>query len=642
MRSRSRAWLGVFAAGAVCLALGMFLLWKPGREPLAQAPAESASKSPPTSTDLESGVDSSGGARSPRSAAQGEAEDDGSKAAAQAPANRRLEGTLRFFDPFGAHRPAAQGSFRLHSYSMDEPLTITVEQGVWRVDLPDDDFDLGDFAAEGKPAFLHSSNAGSFRFPADGVLELLVRRDHGCRLVVLDAANGLELRDIEVVQDHGQGQWGKQSPAQSADEQRIAEHAPSPIELEFDGDRARYFVRSPGYAWRFVHLQRSACGDYLVALQPGGDLSVTLAGAPVPDGAELRLRRIREGTAPDDSGYVEHRRALAPIDRRLDFESIEAGAYEVSVEVGANTWMTARVAAANCLVERGKRAQVDLLLPTPEFAKFVEAAGILRTNDWPKVRSLSLHSRFAPRVGGLHRYLAKLEEPPDAAGTSELAWSIPQLEPGSYSGFVGGPSFYFDLEIEPTSKRDYVIALPPMADVRLRILDARTGAPVDLERVGWLGYAGEWRPDGQINDAEFDAGLGRWRFFAPATTVSLWLNDDRYEFRNIPLELAPGVNELEVRAQRACGVTAIFVHGGEPVARAADWTIELVDADGKVAGFANPLDDAETELILKAPAPGQYRISASGLDGYRVVSALDVTVPIDAFARVVIELERVR
>ncbi|MBM3992395.1 MAG: hypothetical protein FJ298_15535 [Planctomycetes bacterium] len=556
--------------------------------------------------------------------------------------SRALKGTLRFFDPFGVHGAVARGSFSLHANSEEEPRTVAVEQGAWSVEIPEEPFELSAFTAEDARVFLHASTYGLYQFPADGVLDLLVRRDLGCRLVVVDAASGRELVDVEVVRDSGQGNWGKRSPDGSAEEVRIAEHAASPVELAQEEDSARYFVRGAGYAWRTVGVQRSACGDRVVALRPGGDLTVLLGGAPAPDGAEVRLRGERDTNDPYATQYVEHRRAIGALDRRLDFDSIEAGGYEVSVEVGVNTWRSTRITAKNVVVERGKRAQVEFVLPSPEPATLVEAGGTIQLSGWPEARSLTLHSRFAPRVGGKPEYRALLS---DSSGPPEAivhTWSIGAIEPGAYSGFIGGASHYFDFVVAAENRSDYVIVLPPPADVRLRVLDARTGAPADVERVGWLGYAGEWRPGGQINSAQLDPELGLWRFHAPATTVSIWINDEDYEFRNTPIELVPGVNERELRVPRACGIIATFVHAGVPIARDVSWTIELAHPDGKEAGYANPLDDAEMELVMRAPAPGRYRITAEGLDGYRIVSSLDVTVPIDGFARVVVELERVR
>lgn len=555
---------------------------------------------------------------------------------------RPLSGTLHFFDPYGAHRSVSHGSFRLHSNAEEEPRTVAVEQGAWAVDVPDDGFEVDAVVAEGSAAFLHSSGFGSFRFPADGTLALLVRRNHGCRLVVVDARTGRELSDVEVVREKNNARWGKMSPDGSASETHVAEHASSPIELTLERDAERYFVRAPGFAWCCTCVRRSACGDRVVALHPGGDLSVLLGGFGAPEGAELRVRRQRDTEDPYGSQYVDHLRAIGPLDRGFDFAAIEAGSYEISVEVGRNTWKSARVAALNCVVNQGERTRVELALPSAETALLVKASGTIRATGWPSVRSLTLYSRFAPRVGGRHDYsipVSPLADPPES---HVYEWNCSSIEPGAYSGFIDGPSCHIELTIDPVNRDDYVIVVPPLAHARVRVLDPERGEPAAVAGVGWIGYSGEWLPGGMINPARFEAKDAAWHFDAPAGSVSVWINDDDYEFRNVPFALAPGDNELELRVRRACGITVTFVCAGALVARDVHWKIELVNLDGSRAGFANPLDDAETELILKAPAPGKYRLSARGLDGYRIAFPLDVTVPSEGFARVVVELERAR
>jgi hypothetical protein len=554
---------------------------------------------------------------------------------ARAEAEREFRGTLRYFDPYGEHRPVAEGTFRISCYAEEgPPLAIRVEHGVWVHAIPGEEIDFVDCVADGRRAYLHGA-ANHISLPASGVLDLLVTPDIGCRLVVVDATNGGELDDLEIYRQNVHTRWGSRSPGPS--DERVAEHAASPFEVDLRGDdQDTLYVRSPGYAWNLTCVRLAACGDRVVALEPGGDLRVVLRGFAAPDGAEVRLRHERATDDPYESQNVQHATKIA-LQHSLDFESIEAGAYEVSVELGDSTWRPARIAATRREVRAGERTTVELELPAPEPAQLVHATGTIRAEGWPKVTLLELYAANAPHIGGKYEYRTK---PELGADQGLYTWSFDAVEAADYQIFVGGPSWYGDLTIAPVDGEPYEIVVPPPARAHVRIVDVERGPTAHVEKVYWLGYVGEWRAGGMFNEAQFDEASSRWNFVAPVGPVSIRIESVAHAHRQHPVTLHAGDNEIDLSIARACGVIAVFVCRGQVVSRDLGWDLALETADGKRVGFANPLDEQETELILKAPGPGRYRLAARGLGAYHLRVPVDVDVAPDSYVRTVIELER--
>ncbi len=557
---------------------------------------------------------------------------------------RTLSGTLRYFDPLGEVRPVLRGSFRLMSAEDDLTRRVSVEQGAWSVELHEGNFDIDEIVADGSRAFLHGTSYGSFRFPEDAHLDVLVRADLGFRLVVVDARSGLELRDLELRRELQAGRWAARSPIDLSPESLVAQHAVSPIEFQPAAGGETLFVRAPGFAWRATWIPRNAGSEQVVALHPGGRLSVVLSGAVAPAGAELRLRRLSGMDDPDLASHVAHARALEPRDRTLEFESIMTGTYEVSVEVGESVWRSSRLAAAQVEVLATEPARVELVLRAVESASLVPASGtILAPGEWLGVTGLQLDAKFTPHPGASASHRLAVTTVTAAGGERSLLWSCPAIEPGDYYAFVAGPGCFTELTIAPFARSDYVIALPEPASVRVRLVDAQSRAPAAVERVGWIGRGREWRPGGAFNGALHLDASGEWFFTAPVGEVSLWISDPSYAHVFRPFTLHAGENELEVELTRACGVKLSFVCVGAPVVRDLDWKIELQNADGSLAtDVANPIDADEIELLLKAPGPGHYWLAVSGLDGYRSVARRPLDLAPGEFVRIAVELQRLR
>lgn len=217
-----------------------------------------------------------------------------------------------------------------------------------------------------------------------------------------------------------------------------------------------------------------------------------------------------------------------------------------------------------------------------------------------------------------------------------FSWDAGLMQPGSYELCAYPFPYSTVVEVGENGLTDALIRVPPPAKVVVRVMEeARLELPRSLT---W--HVLDGRNGNLVYSARRKRGGDTYDFVAPAgSTISIELGRD---YRNPParLDVAPGLNEVDIVADRACGISIKLRDGDTtlPIPDNLSVTLKAVRGTGHYMGWT----ESFSERAYKVSAPGVYEVSLSGIDGYLPVPSREVEVKSGEFAEYVITLDRSR
>jgi hypothetical protein len=235
-----------------------------------------------------------------------------------------------------------------------------------------------------------------------------------------------------------------------------------------------------------------------------------------------------------------------------------------------------------------------------------------------------------------HRFLPEFA--PSADSPEIFPFDAGAVVPGRYQLEVNPPSWVATIEVPPTGRRDLEIAVPPPANVRVRLVDAETAIAVTRITLWWHIVIGE--PLAASGGFVLDDGDGEFEFRAPAGRVQLEIGGDHNHVETI--ELHPGDNEITLRARRSYAASIVFKERGAWVACPPDLqrriTVEAIDGEGR--GREHGSGRMLTHLVVDQP--GRYRVTVPALDGYEPIAPFEIVIAASAPNEHVVELVKKR
>lgn len=607
------------------------------------APAESAEPSPLDPV-LEPAAPAAAVASSPPEQAPGDENEAGVA----------ILGTLALVDQHGVERPVASGSFRLVAWerggSTGYGTPIDVVQGNWTAEVPADRWlGAGDFLVEGQAAVLVRADGEPaddrdlrLPVPADGRLDLVVRHLAASWLVVRSEATGSELPHVEVLAcsewehgERGHPAWGgpgcRSFPglATPVDLGRLllAEREPGPVTLH---------VRAPGHAWGRIEVDLLGGGERVAWLAAAGELEVLVQDVRAADGAVLRLWR-----AGDD---VQRPVCAVPLERdgSLLLESVEPGRYRVNAEIGP--WFRGPIvlAQADADVQAGGRAVAVLVLhPAPVLASVPMGGRLIVPTAWGKQDVLMTARLLGTPLGGqsAHISMPTREMEPVEGQPGTWAWHLPAVQPGRWELGVHRPSFSITIEVGPQGRDDLLLELPEPGRVSLRVVDADSGRPADIESVSWYPERPPGVTGGTLESVRRDPDAERFEFLAPQGEIVLHVWADGYEFVEQAIRVVPGLNEHVMQMERSCGIVLVLKDGPTTIPWDDAWEeAEFAPVVGEASARSWGWDGSNRRIGLETP--GAWRVQLPRIPGYLPVPAQVVDVQPGTFATLAVELVR--
>jgi hypothetical protein len=198
-------------------------------------------------------------------------------------------------------------------------------------------------------------------------------------------------------------------------------------------------------------------------------------------------------------------------------------------------------------------------------------------------------------------------------------WRVTLPAPGRYELWIYPMTEHRVFDVPPQGLDGVELVVPAPAEVRVRFVDAASGAPVDVERLQWGPRPDERLLGTYLFTALRDPLLGLVAFRAPAGTIRVWPKDwslvleDEDELH----ELHPGENALDVRVHRQALVHLRFLDGAAQIPWSFTWGIgakRLGDVDPE--GAAEDVARGDGKLWFREP--GTYRLFARhGIPGFR-------------------------
>lgn len=476
--------------------------------------------------------------------------------------------------------------------------------------------------------------------PPDRFVELRAQGMEAVRLHVLGAASegepGLELSGVELRSggvSRNTPLW--QHPGRLVGAPLVTGDSPVLVPPEpGDVDPHRcYWVRATGHAWAEVEFDHSLGGERSVTLQLAGALTVQLIGL------EPWLQPLVRLWPPSASQWdgCSTAQCAPDADGRVELADLVPGEYDVSVERG---WAQDRrsFGRARVNVLAGQRTTIALDVHLPARPTQVELGGtLLLPLGWT-----SAHLRLDWRAEGPttiwasetnEEIPAELGEPEHSDAGKRFPWRVALPAPGRYELWIYPMKEHrvFDVPAEGLSGVELVVPAP--AEVRVRFVDATSGAPIDVERLQW-GPRPDERLIGTYLFTELrDPLLGLVAFQAPAGTVRIWplsyslvLTDE-----NELHELHPGPNAIDVRVWLQASVHLRFLDGEAQVPWSFAWGVGARRLDG--AAPQDVEDVARSDGRLWFREAGTYRLfTRRPIPGFRELpeTLFDVSLAPDA------------
>lgn len=437
--------------------------------------------------------------------------------------------------------------------------------------------------------------------PEDGQLILRAKLLERSTLRVVDAATGIELSGVELrVMEHTP--TDHIHPGEAPSVRVLHSSTDSPIRLPALDSRCAYWGRAPGYAWNRITIEhRSRGGERVLELQPGGRLTVRLAGQ-VPEDCFVRLR--------DMSSSRRAGELRAGRDGSVTFEDLLPGKYLVRAEQHSFS-RALLLGFETTLLEVGSDEVVEIALnPPPVTASAaVPLAGELIMDPVLAEQELVMQLYHQAERGQPRQQVEvlgqdNLEPVPGRPG--HFRWSAGEVLPGRYLVWVGPLHHRQIIEVRAPGTTDARIELDPPAWVQVRFLDAVSGLPVVPEESTWM--------DGSLGHTEYgnrsyylkpDPEAGTSELLTSARPITITTYDPRFGEQRQDHPLQPGQNTVDVRLERVeHAIVTVFEGAAQLDFFEDDLDLRVRRVDGEHPTTGRRGDGSHEYLSLAGP--GEY------------------------------------
>ncbi|HTF89484.1 MAG TPA: RNA polymerase sigma factor [Planctomycetota bacterium] len=541
-------------------------------------------------------------------------------------------GTIVVLDEAGTEHASESGTFSLVlTKPRNETAQIEVKEGSWSSDLPEGATFYVNMITLGGRSALPLPNSGPFI--AGGTLpQLRCQWTTLARLHVVDAVSGAELDGIRLYTVPTFEAVGIELMVQRPKTGLVGEELVSPIEVSYaptgsgalasSSSLPTHFAVRSGYAWGNIQIDPTAGGDFVLRLQPGGDLQATFDGARRD--ARLRARLYERGSElklVSEWGGQEIDRGPPPA---LQLEGLSVGSYVMRAEVGKQH--EAKVLAEQeFAITAGAKASITLAVgPMPKAEKIEVVVTVKMDPAWT-------FEEFVLWVQPLD-----VPRSPSALGEFIRSSEMTVVEPGTWTSkpilLSGGrhecliDELYFSQEVRvgPDPRQQVLLEIPAPTRVVIHAVDGETGGPLlgSYYSCAWKASGGSRLFGGQSGRTE--TAPGECEILAPLGTAKLSVGNPDCRPEAKTLELVPGLNEVSITLHRTYRIELILREGEKVV----PWTMRAMDTikferlDGQRSWAG--MSFGHGRLTCSQPEAGSYRVIIPKIPGYLPIEPFEV------------------
>lgn len=550
------------------------------------------------------------------------------------PEHRRIRGTIVVTDAAGTRFDRTNGTMHLDLLTPMQPaeghwmvneVVAEVHDGQWEVQAPRTatELNVGDLALDGRPGRCDDKA----KIPADDALIVLQARWlDPLRLRVLGDDTGADLADIRVVR---MSDWMRDECTHpgNTDITIVLAHGTSPLLVPNDQriDEVRFWVHAPGYAWNQIVLATAERGERTMRLVPGGDVDVTVVGTP-PAGSVLRVRKDNDDGTP----FTEC--ALRGSTTRI--EALPAGRWQLALEKGK--WFQDPVVSGTTTVDvtRGTIGAATITVNAPTRPPIVHLQGTLQLDaEWGEKVTVEFEPMRSLRAWVENSVDLPLSQM-TPLGDGRYRFGPVPATAGRYGVIVRGCEHRVVVDVGPADPTEIDIVVPPPQLVRVRLLDAVTGAAILGRAPSWYRHPPEGWDIGWGHTQCSDAVDGWYELRAGLGPIAIHVDAEGYAFTTETRTVVAGRNEFELRLPRACGVLLSLKDGDVAI----PWPDHLFVQIENVVTKTSAAYWSGNRIATKEP--GEHTLRFPPLDGYEPIPERTVLVNPGEWATVEIALKR--
>ncbi len=560
--------------------------------------------------------------------------------------HRLLRGSVVVTDHLGNEHTDESGTLQLLLVHGETPspgrnnvITIRVRNGAWSAQVSEgSSLAVKYIELRAREAVWEGPQLISV--PESGFLGLRARWPNIVTLRVR-ADTGEDLEEVSLVTAKGRMIEGLQHPGEQIE---LVTTGNSPLELDAGQLSLRLqtyslFARSPGFAWGQIRIDFSAGGDRLLELQRGGELNLYLQAQAQDPGTTIRLRE------------TERSRPLVELPAagrdRILINSIAAGDYLISAELGAWYEKPRVLASARATISPGVRSELTLNLETVTARAKVSLEGTLFVpEEWqqekvlilPAFPALTLNLLDTP-VGGSEKrtHIWSYQMTRDPIDGNLLYWSA-EVQPGRYELRVLGLYYSISLEVGDSGRRDVRIDVPPPARVRVHTVDAKSGGVAEIERLNWTCARPQWVRGGAMASVTRDPELDYFEFRVPQGKIEIGGSGQGYLRGTQVLHVGAGLTEAILKLDKGCGLSIRVQDGDRPVPWDRNWRVRLTAVEG--GGQTRGSTTSSEGVRHYVSEPGRYRLTFPKIAGFRPVPDREFQIQEGQVIDHVVRLER--
>lgn len=456
------------------------------------------------------------------------------------------------------------------------------------------------------------------------------------RLRVVDKQTGTPLSGVQVV---GIGNWEMEEARHpmGLGAEPLTEETQSPVTLHPPRSLAtstsiNALVSADGYAWASVTLDLWSGGERTVELERGGTLRVSIDGQ-VPRSGRLRLYATPPG-APIHEMKV-------PAGKPVVYEDLAAGEYDVRLELGDWYQDPKRLCGQKVIVEANGDVSVDLAFAPVVAAPKAKASGVLVIPFGWDLGSFYAMTELlgASSDGSEQRHVIRQRDLTAVPGQpGSFSFAIPPREVGRYEFDLSPLGWKQIYDLPPEGRTDLRFQLPEPVEFTVRVLDAATGDPADVESVSWNPVWPKEAHGGSLMTENNPESPGLFRFHVTQGEVNVSCWELGYTGSSKTLD-ARNTSEVTLELTRSSSATLVLRDGDQtvPWPEAAEYDIEPVDGGD---GHYNSSGSADGVRWFGVSKPGRYRIALPELNGFESQEPIEFEMLKGERIELIIELVR--
>jgi len=557
-----------------------------------------------------------------------------------------LRGTVTLHDANGRRLPAPDGYLILAlgrgkgRTPIRHGLRAEVQGGKWSMPsekLVDAQQVLVTRLRVGGERAMVDSPSGWSVLSAEGPLDLRAHLHRRSILRVIDGRSGRDLSGVTLLKTSSR--FRTAHPGSDLARRVLQEDLVSPIDLRAmlhatyqDGTKI-FAVGAEGHAWTLVEVDFDVGGEYRIALEPGGDLELTISGYAPEDRAELLLRGSSWGGEPF---------LIDPLDGlgRVLIKGIPGGEVRASVDMKGSRHEVLGRAVAEVHAGSVTSAAIALEPLVKEYVSVRVVASLPK--EWElESQSLVLNLGRLPSPGRqfVPTPMARVtsRDAPGRPGFNELAWSFESVRVGRYRLFLSSLFQHWTIEV-PTGGCDVEFEIPPPADLSLRLVDSRTKESINPDRVSW-GPAPSDADPRHLRRILQDRQTGFYSIRVPAIAVRLTVLDMDYLLADEVVDLSTGITQHTIQLERASVLEVGLRHEKEEVRFHEARPASLEPAPGN-QGEVLRSSSGGFPRSFQVSEPGRYILRLPACAGYIQPAPQEVEVLAGQRTVHIVELER--